>query len=289
MQRAFCHLLTDNSARESYLADREAYLSRLNLTPVEKTCLSQLDTFRVNAYSRMLINSRVDLALMALPHAKAFLPSDFLAKYGRLYMDRYPPETGTDGAPLLRELRRFVEFLEYLAITGEIGNKQFLDALYYDSTIFILGNDPHLHEKAVAFERSRVSLPIGSSLEANRLQQSPATEIRTFGSGLIGFDARPAVDGKSLKDVHVLFQKQPGKATVQVYALSASTKRFLELCDGTLRLREIAARIAGETISATQMNSCEKLGRKLLSQGVIGVVGTEPGSMQPIGDGRIIQ
>jgi len=283
MQRAFCHLLTDNSARESYLADREAYLSRLNLTPVEKTCLSQLDTFRVNAYSRMLINSRVDLALMALPHAKAFLPSDFLAKYGRLYMDRYPPETGTDGAPLLRELRRFVEFLEYLAITGEIGNKQFLDALYYDSTIFILGNDPQLYEKAVAFERNRVETPVGSTLQACRLQKAPAMEIRTFGAGLVGFDPNLAVNGELLQDMNVLFQKRPGKPTVQVYAVSVSTKQFLELCDGTLRLREIAAKITGETVSISQMNSCEKLCRKLLSQGVIGVEGTTPVSRHAMG------
>lgn len=268
MQRVFCRVLTDDAAREAYLAGPSAFLGPFDLTPRERAALERMNVSRLQMYSRMLINGRIQLALKALPHAKTFLPADFYPRYGPRYAREHPPDVDHGSSPMLRELRRLAGFIEGLVAEGALTHPQLLDALHYDATLFTLGNDLSTYAAVRAFEVRVRARGTAGLLEA-RLTRSPGVIVQTFTQGLIGHDGAPAPGATpEPKTVVILFQKRSGTVRTNVHLINAPTERFLERCDGTHTLLAVAETLCGG--SPVALDRCIALGRQLAAREVIG-------------------
>jgi hypothetical protein len=277
MQKAFTSVLMDEQAREAYLTDADTFLSSYDLTARERSALAHVSVPRLRAYASMLMYSRLDLGLKALPHARALLPRDFVPRYGARYVREYPRPPGETGGPLLRELKLFAAFLEQLAREGEVFHDAFVDALHYDTTLHVLGDDPAIYAAVVEFER-RVQIPGDeAALLHARLERAPGVVVREFMHELIdqGAGAALPLGPRVSSPILVLFHKRGGERAVGIHRINAATRWFLQLCDGRRSVAGIALEMAAERPDAPE--ACLGLARALASRGVIGAIGGDPG------------
>jgi hypothetical protein len=275
MQRVFCRILTDDTARLAYLANPSTFLEEFNLEERERAALAGVDVSRLKAYSSMLVNSRIDLALKALPHAKTFLPADFMQRYGPRYAREHPPAVDRTVSPMLREVRRLYTFIERLARDGAFTHERLLDALEYDMTLFSLSNDPAVYARVFAFERCvRANSGGDTALVEQRVARAPGVVLRTFTHGLIGEGAEPEAPTSAAAappaPVQILFHKRSDNPKTTVHQINAATRRFLDLCDGQLTLHQIAQTLSGG--HTPTLDKCVGLGRSLASRLIIGAL-----------------
>lgn len=272
MQRAFCRILTDENSRKLFLSNRSRFLTDYQLNSAERRALEEIDEERVIVYANLLINSRIDLALKALPHVRAHLPSDFQQIYGLRYVQDYPSILTTTEPPLLREFRQFTEFLNVLLEEGEFSSGSFKDSLRYDWIIFFLGNDLSTHSALTEFERdSLVGERVVVSADSVVIC-SPGIVLESFEHGLIGRSAEDtAQETEQSPSRHILFVKRRSLSNVSVYRLNFATFRFLQHCDGRRTVAEIANSLVGVGGTAP-ISKCLGICRSFLRIGVLGVV-----------------
>lgn len=273
MQRAFVNVLTDAEAQSAYLTDPAAFLATYALDERESRALTGVDLSRLKIYSRMLLQSRLELGLKAFPHAKNLLPPDFMKRYGPRYGKEFPRTVEHDAGPLSREFRRLVPFFERLVAEGEIVAENFLDVMHYDAIRYRLANDPIVYEGIAEFER--LALPLESeAILTGPAMRSPGVEVRAFTHPVIGAaaDAAAAPAGKTASPALLLFHKRSVSRHVRVFRISASTNQFLRCCDGRRALPE-AARLAALSLGGdSTLDNCVQLGLTLVGQGVLGVM-----------------
>src|SRR4030095_11729754 len=165
----------------------------------------------------MLVNSRLQLAFKALPHAKAFLPGDFYGRYSLRYAREHPPDVDLTTSPMLREVTRLVAFIERLVSEGELTDPQLIDALHYDATLFHLSNDVSVYTDVAAFE-SRVRARDGGPLLHDRLTQSPRVVVHAFTHGVIRTDGAPLAAGaRAAGPVVILFHRRTSSVRTHVH------------------------------------------------------------------------
>ncbi len=274
MQRAFCRILTDDNSRKLFLSNRSKFLTDYQLNVNERGALEEIDEECVAVYVELLINSRIDLALKALPHVRAHLPSDFQQIYGLRYVRDYPSILNAEEPPLLREFRQFTEFLNALLEEGEFSGGSFKDALRYDWIIFFLGNDLATHSALTEFDDDFL-VGEGVAVSAGSVViRSPGIVLESFEHGLIGQseeDTSVPEGTEPPPSRHILFLKRRSLSNVSVYRLNSATVRFLQNCDGRRTVAEIANSLAGVG-GIAPVSKCLEICRSFLRTGVLGVV-----------------
>jgi hypothetical protein len=274
MQRAFCTVLTDDVAREAYLADPAAYLASYDLDGRESRALTGVDVSRLRIYARMLVASRMELALKAFPNARTLLPADFIDRYGPRFSREFPRLVEHETGPLSREFKRLAQFFERLADEGELAGN-FLDVMRHDALRYSLANDPALPDAIADFDR-RALPPARDALLHGRLLRAPGVIVQAFTHAVTDMprDRADAAAAPATTPALLLFHRQSASRRLRVFRINALTGRFLDLCDGRHTIHD-AARLLTEPQRGNP-GDCIQLGMTLASQRVIGVMPETP-------------
>jgi hypothetical protein len=267
MQRALCRVLTDRQTMQQFLADKDAALSDFALSDSELKAIQGINTDRLRRYSGLLIASRLDLALKAIPQVRKMLGDDFISRYGASYADKYPPIPLTEESPVLREFRNLLHFLDELTATHQLSIPQLSDMLKYEATRFILANDLQIAEMAEQFAKDYGPMPESGIALVSKPFRSPASVLHTFADAIVATNDG-AISG------HILFYKKVRSPAIRLLRLSDGTKLILDQCNGQTPLGEIVLRICqqfGISNVDTCTEQCVTACRMLSDRVIIGI------------------
>lgn len=257
MQRALCHVLTDQQVRDAYLMDPGSALGIFDLSEQEKTCLLSLDRGRLQRYSQMLLATRLDLAFKALPRIRKCFFSEFIAVFAEEYGKKFPPIPVPDRSPMLKEVSFVRDFLYQLIASRRITIPAFENVLRYELTMFFLANEPAVNDAAQVYEaawNSSREAEIDSECFA---MTSPSARLEDF-----DFDVLQQPSGQEslalprlAKSMTVIFQKRANVKRVRVFRASAGTAALLRKCDGTLNVRAVCERLSTSSNHPSSLQS----------------------------------
>lgn len=249
MQRVFSKILTNDRFRSDFIADPERVCSVYDLESSEIKSLVSLDMSVVAKYAMMLKESRVSLALEALPVTSLLLGHDVHAISER-YAQECPPVPASS-SPMFNEARMFQQYLLGLVDSGELKTKYVREVSTYEMTLFFLANDVSCSETAKAFTRDNAGAA-DADLDGEALKLKPLrgqhARLVTFRYNIV--ELMPMIANGESPDVpeqatHMLFYKIPHEVGVKTNRVNGPTKDLLELCDGTRSVESLLSELSG--------------------------------------------
>jgi hypothetical protein len=249
MQRMFSKILTDNRFRSEFIADPERVCGVYDLEASEVKSLVSLDMSVVVKYAMMLQESRVSLALEALPVTKLLLGHDVHA-ISELYAQDCPPVPASS-SPMFNEARMFHQYLINLVDAGELKTKYVREVSTYEMTLFFLASDVSCSETARTFARDNDGVAdAGLGGEALKLKALKGEHARlvTFRYNIV--ELMPLIANGESPNVpeqatHMLFYKIPHEVGVKTNRVNGPTKDLLDLCDGTRPVKSLLSELSG--------------------------------------------
>jgi hypothetical protein len=269
-QRAFARLLTNQDLREDFFRNEINQFPDISLSESETKSLMLLDSDMTERYSRMLVATRLNMALSVLPYTKKLLPEDFVEKACVAYGKQVPP-TSANGSPTLEEVKRFDEFLKSYASVSDKVHPYLRDVSLYEINLYYLRNEPFsdvLSGSKRNIEKERDILSLTPTINGN-------IKILEFEYDVIKIisELKTGNVPKTGKKETILLM-MPSNRELIVKSISKPIYDLMKLCDSTRTVSEITKlyeRKSGETdyMAENAQKHLEKVLRKINELGFL--------------------
>ncbi|WP_049566177.1 hypothetical protein [Nonomuraea sp. SBT364] len=251
MQRAFGRMLTDKAFQRMFLDGDPAATEPYRLTEAELASLRGLDRGRLALQAELLANSRLELALGALPLTSLLLHHQLHDHVDR-FCAEFPPVPESLGAMIV-EAERLCEFAVRLLREGTLEPVWAEDVVAYERVLLDLSTSGEAWAGAatIALLNDGIAAPSAEDLPGLVPVTAANTRIVPFFHDLAELVPRledgeiPAGVTRLERPQLLLFVKRPGAVFVRRMRVNAATAALLEASDGRRTVAEVCAAVAG--------------------------------------------
>ncbi|MDF5753227.1 hypothetical protein [Spongiactinospora sp. TRM90649] len=250
MQRAFSRMLTDQTFQRGFMLGEPAALAAYDLSDAELSSLRGIDRDRLALQARLLADSRLELALGALPLTSLLLHHD-LHDHVERFCGEFPPVPEANGAMIV-EAERLCAFAVRLLREGTLTPGWAEDVVEYERIVLDLSTSPAAWEGAATVALLNEAAGPLSAGDLPGLVPVTSTNVRlaTFSHDLAAIvpeleDGRvPERVERLARPQYLLFVKRPAAVLVRRLRVNAATAALIEAGDGVRTTEEVLADVA---------------------------------------------